>query len=170
MHMNKKTLIMMMLPFLLTACSGNTDPTNTSGTSGGGDEPVIVIDKDEYDEWANSWSKPGHLYFHYNRGDKKGYENYCLWMWQHDPQDLEGALYAYSSKTDVSSDLTLVPMTNHWMKASEVGKEGDDMYIDTYSRDYSYGTLQLRSYKPKSSGSFSIIIPDRININIWMFQ
>lgn len=53
-----------------------------------------------------------------------------------------------------------------WRNVTYTNSYGQwDMYIDTYSRDYSYGTLQLRSYKPKSSGSFSIIIPDRITIN-----
>ena len=142
----KRKILFLLLPLLITSCA--TVQPSKSENNGSGDAQssgqeqesseqqdtsiIDVPDGDEYDAWLNSWSEPGHLYFHYNRGTKGGYDNYCLWLWQHSPQDLEGALYAYSSKTEVSKDLTLVPMTNHWMKASEVGKEGDDMYIDTY--------------------------------------
>ena len=130
--MNKKALITMMLPFLLTACSGSSN--NTSDSSGGDDAPVVIIDKDEYDDWANTWSKPGHLYFHYNRGDKKGYENYCLWLWQHDPQDLEGALWGFSADPKVSDKLTLQPMTTSFMTYEDVHKadQGSGTFIDNF--------------------------------------
>ena len=130
--MNKKALITMMLPFLLTACSGSSN--NTSSSGGGDDAPVVIIDKDEYDDWANTWSKPGHLYFHYNRGDKKGYENYCLWLWQHDPQDLEGALWGFSADPKVSDKLTLQPMTTSFMTYEDVHKadQGSGTFIDNF--------------------------------------
>lgn len=131
--MNKKALSLLLFPFLLISCSGAGD--NTSSSSGGGEGEIIPTpeDGDEYDAWLNSWSKPGHLYFHYNRGDKKEYENYCLWLWQHAPQDLEGALWAFSGNPKVSDKLTLQPMSDHWMTVSETGaKEGDATYIDKY--------------------------------------
>ena len=127
--MKKSALCLLLLPFLLmTACSGG------GNTESGGEEYVDVPESgEEYDAWLNSWSKPGHLYFHYNRGDKRGYENYCLWLWQHAPQDLEGALWAFSGNTKVSEKLTLKPMSNHWMTVGETGaKEGDATYIDKY--------------------------------------
>jgi len=125
--MNKKALAMLLVPFLLmTSCSG--------GSQSGSEEYVDTPENaEEYDAWLNSWSKPGHLYFHYNRGDKGGYENYCLWLWQHAPQDLEGALWAFSGNTKVSDKLTLKPMSNHWMTVGETGaKEGDATYLDKY--------------------------------------
>ena len=84
----------MLFPLLITSCNTNKKQSSSGSGSGSGEGGTIVdIDPETYDTWANSWSKPGHLYFHYNRGDKFGYENYCLWLWQHDPQDLEGALW-----------------------------------------------------------------------------
>ncbi len=135
--MNKKSLLFLVLPLLMTSCVQPNQKSNTSGneqvSSSQEDGSVIIIDNDdEYDAWLNSWSKPGHLYFHYNRGNKGGYDNYCLWLWQHSPEDLEGSLWGYSANPKVSEKLTLKPMSDHWMKASEVGKEGDDMYVDSY--------------------------------------
>ena len=135
--MNKKSLLFLVLPLLMTSCVQPNQQSNTSGneqvSSSQEDGSVIIIDNDdEYDAWLNSWSKPGHLYFHYNRGTKGGYDNYCLWLWQHSPEDLEGSLWGFSANPKVSEKLTLKPMSDHWMKASEVGKEGDDMYVDSY--------------------------------------
>ena len=135
--MNKKVLLFLVFPLLMTSCVQPNQKSNTSGSeqisSSQEDGSVIIIDNDdEYDAWLNSWSKPGHLYFHYNRGTKGGYDNYCLWLWQHSPEDLEGSLWGYSANPKVSEKLTLKPMSDHWMKASEVGKEGDDMYVDSY--------------------------------------
>ena len=38
---------------------------------------AVPTDAAEYDRWCNTWSKPGHLYFHYNRG-KDEYGNFLL--------------------------------------------------------------------------------------------
>ena len=140
--MNKRKLSILLLPLLLIASCGGNPPegskgsgsNSSGGNSGSTSAPDIepVDDADAYDQWLNSWSQPNHLYFHYNRGDKGEYENYCLWLWQHAPQDLEGALYAFSANPVVSNKLTLKPMTNHWMTAEEVGKEGTSTYIDSY--------------------------------------
>ena len=115
-----KKIVFLLFQLLLTACGGGKGSSST------------IDDVDEYDAWLNTWSQPGHLYFHYNRGDKGGYDNYCLWLWQHAPQDLEGALYAFSKNPKVSDKLTLSPMTDHWMTGAEVGKEGNKMYVDDY--------------------------------------
>ena len=143
--MKKRTIIFLLLPLLMTSCvthngqqsgKSNIDSQgggNESQPSGGGSESIEPTgDADEYDAWLNSWSKPNHLYFHYNRGDKGGYENYCLWLWQKYPQDLEGSLWAFSANPKVSDKLTLTPMSNHWMTAQEVGKDGTSTYIDDY--------------------------------------
>ena len=139
--MKNKKVLFLLLPLLVVSC--NTVAPSSNGQGGGGgegqqssqqqpDSIIDIEDNDEYDEWLNSWSQPNHLYFHYNRGDKGGYDNYCLWLWQHSPQDLEGSLWGFSANPKVSDKLTLQPMSTHWMTAKEVGKEGDDMYLDTY--------------------------------------
>ena len=143
--MKKHNLILLLLPFFLLGCveyngknsQKSNNNSNEGGTSSPGGEIVPgsisnIEDKEEYDSWLNSWSKAGHLYFHYNRGDKGGYENYCLWLWQHAPQDLEGSLWAFSANPKVSDKLTLQPMSNHWMTAEEVGQEGKTTYLDEY--------------------------------------
>ena len=131
--MKKRLIVFLLLPLLMTSCVTNNGKDKSSNNGGGGDTTVVPIDnEDEYDVWLDSWSKPGHLYFHYNRGDKGGYDNYCLWLWQHSPQDLEGSLWAFSANPKVSDKLTLSPMSNHWMTASEVGKEGNSTYVDSY--------------------------------------
>ena len=89
-------------------------------------------DGDAYDYWCNSWSQPGHIYFHYNRGTKDDYKDFCLWIWN-DTTDTDGTLWAYSGKTDVSKTLTLVPMSTHWMYNSEVGLDGGNtIYKDKF--------------------------------------
>ena len=136
--MNKRKLFFLLFPLVLTSCGQPVQKSSGSDEAAASSQPqegsiVIIDDNNEYDEWLNSWSEPNHLYFHYNRGTKGGYNNYCLWLWQHSPEDLEGALYAFpADKVKVSDKLTLAPMSNHWMTASEVGKEGNDMYIDSY--------------------------------------
>ena len=137
--MKKYKLVFLLFPLLLTSCGGGSSASSSSDSeqSNPGGSSIIptsnvpIDDLDEYDEWLNSWSKPDHLYFHYNRGDKGGYENYCLWLWQHAPQDLEGSLWAFSGNP-VFEKITLKPMSNHWMTAEEVGKEGTTTYLDDY--------------------------------------
>lgn len=152
--MNKKVFTLLLIPLLLSACSGNND-TSSSGTTE--DDPsVIHIDEDKYDDWANSWSKPGHLYFHYNRGEKKGYENYCLWLWQHDPQDLEGALWGFSADPKVSDKLTLQPMSTSFMTYKDVGMEGEGTFIDDYGViiDVDYSSANLKGGKSGSDVTY----------------
>jgi len=114
----------MLLP--LASCGKKDD--------GGDDDPPIVIDQ-TYEEWVNTWSVSGHLYIHYNRGkdvEAAEYESYCLWLWPHRPNDLEGTLWAYNGKTEVSSSLTLHPTTTRWMNGSDVEKGGTNTWIDNY--------------------------------------
>ena len=142
----KRKIIFLLLPLLLSSCGGPNSNTNIPDSSSGGEissgssedsqqssGSQSEEEKDAYDAWLNSWSEPGHLYFHYNRGTKGGYENYCLWLWQHSPQDLEGSLWAFpKEKAKVSDKLTLKPMSEHWMTSAEVGKEGTTTYVDDY--------------------------------------
>ena len=147
--MNKRKFIFLLLPLLvLGSCverngkgsgssgnQGDSSSINGGGDSSGGSggDIIPVDDENEYDAWLNTWSKPGHLYFHYNRGDKGGYNNYCLWIWQHAPQDLEGSLWGFSKDPKVSDKLTLKPMSNHWMTSVEIGEsETASTYVDDY--------------------------------------
>ena len=88
-------------------------------------------DVEEYDAWLNSWSKPNHLYVHYNRGDKNDYDKFCFWMWN-DETDTDGTLWAYGG-TKVYTSVTLNPMSEHWMYESDI-KEGESgiVYKDSY--------------------------------------
>ena len=96
------------------------------------------LDGNEYDDWANSWSKPGHLYFHYNRGSSAtDYNNYCLWVWPFYPDSLEGTLWGYGGKTQVSDTLTLKPMSTNVMTTKDVGLSGDvSSYKDKFGVIY----------------------------------
>ena len=168
--MKKNRLVFLLVPLLLLASCGQTksssvisgDSSNSSinsedsGSGGGNSSTTPVSDLDEYDEWLNSWSKPNHLYFHYNRGEKGGYDNYCLWLWQHSPQDLEGSLWAFSADPKVSDKLTLQPMSNHWMTGAEVGKEGNETYLDDYGviADVDLYNSGLKGGKTGSATSF----------------
>lgn len=90
------------------------------------------LDGNEYDYWCNSWSQPGHVYFHYNRGDKTDYNDFCLWLWD-DFTDTDGTLWAYGGDTKVSDTLSLIPMSTHWMYESEVGLgASSEVYKDKY--------------------------------------
>ena len=142
--MKKQLLIFLLLPLLITSCGGSkssssgapqpgSSTNSPSSTSSGGQISVPSIEEGEkYDAWLNTWSQPGHLYFHYNRGDKAGYEKYCLWLWQYAPQSLEGSLWGFSNNPKVSPTLTLHPMSNHWMSEEEVGEQGSSIHVDPY--------------------------------------
>lgn len=134
------SLISMML---LSACpGGHHNPPVTSGggtvDSGGGTDSGGGggggQQDEEYDAWANSWSKSGHLYIHYLRPEARAdeYKNYALWIWQHAPQDLEGTLWAYSGKTKISDTQSLYPMSTGYMTGAEVGGDGNAIHADKY--------------------------------------
>ena len=133
--MNKKLFTLLTLPALLLVSCGKTP----SPDDGGDDETVIPDapdnpeDGNKYDAWLNSWSKGGHMYFHYNRGkDADDYDNYALWVWPFYPDSLEGTLWGYSGKTKVSDTLTLKPMSTKFMSRQEIGLSGEGDYKDNY--------------------------------------
>lgn len=132
--MKKKILLISVISTLVlgvTAALGiNGALSHGDVVSAGNSAPV---DGDEYDAWSNGWSKPGHVYFHYNRGaGKTDYNEFCLWIWN-DNTDTDGTLWAYSGRTDVSSTLELVPMSTSWMTNRQLGiSEDDNIYVDQY--------------------------------------
>ena len=137
--MKKFKALWLLLPVLLASCGAENGGNNGGGNGGGetpGGDPTptdTIEDPDEYDKWLNSISKPGHLYFHYNRGSKGNYENYCLWIWQHAPQDLEGSLWAFSGNPKVSEKLTLAPMSTSFMTYEDLGvADKTGTYLDDY--------------------------------------
>ena len=141
--MRRKVLFLGFSPvFLLAGCLAiaaiNPSVGSTKGTVASESQ-----DPNQYDYWLNSISQPGHLYLHYNRGTETNYDDYCLWLWQSSPQDLEGALWGFSGDTQVSPTLRLKPMSDHWMTYSEVGKEGSGLYYDEYG-----AIMDVDLYKP----------------------
>ncbi len=139
---NKKIIFLSLVGLLLIGCNKTPDVNPVDP-----DNPVDPVDPDdpvdptvppdyegnEYDNWANTWSKPGHLYFHYNRGaDATDYNNYCLWLWSFFPNNLEGTLWGYDGPTQVSSKLTLKPMSTSFMTFADVGLQGSSTYKDNY--------------------------------------
>ena len=88
--MKKSKILFLLLPLIIVSCgpvepkkSGENEQSTSSQQPDG--SVIDIEDNDEYDAWLNTWSQPDHLYFHYNRGTKGGYDNYCLWIWQHSP-------------------------------------------------------------------------------------
>ena len=116
-------------------------------------------DMANYASFISSWSQSGHLYLHYNRGEKADaadYDQYALWLWQHKPQDIGGSLWAYSGKTAISKTLELDPMTTSFMTASEVKQSGSGMWIDQFGAIIDVDmTAQIRSGK-KGGGDSSL--------------
>ena len=114
----------------------------------------------DYRGFISSWSKEGHLYVHYNRGDKADaadYEQYALWLWQHKPQDIGGSLWAYSGKTNVSTSLTLDPMTTSFMQASDVKESGSGTWIDQFGAIVDVDmTAQIRPGKKGDKSNASL--------------
>lgn len=134
--MKKKILLTAIASALIVGVTATLGVINMMPERG--DAKVSALDKapeggDEYDYWLNKWSKPGHVYFHYNRGDKAGYEKFCLWIWNNNT-DTDGTLWAFSDpKTQVSDTLKLVPMSDHWMTNQEIGLDGGaTMYKDNF--------------------------------------
>lgn len=129
--MKNKRLLLWLSAFLSLSIFASFSDTKKSAK-----EEIVAASipdgGDEYDAWANSWSKPGHIYFHYDRGDKNDYDNFCLWLWDSYPNDLEGSLWAYSGPTKVSDKLTLKPMSTNWMTSSEIGGSGSDIHKDNF--------------------------------------
>lgn len=152
----KKYLLFTLVPaiFSMTIMScgqptpANSSPINPTSDSGtpvessdtsaavSSDAPVSHEHIDGYENWINSWSKSGHLYLHYLRPNSTAaqYDRYCVWLWQHAPQDLEGTLWGFNGPTQVGN-LNLHPMSDHWMTGSEVGRpENEGAWTDEYGR------------------------------------
>lgn len=131
--MKKKVLFLGFLPvFLLAGCTAIASLEPIARQARILSNAAVDDDPNQYDYWLNSISKPGHLYLHYNRGNETNYDDYCLWLWQSSPDDLEGALWGFSGNPKVSEKLTLKPMTTHWMYNSELGGTGNTIYRDKY--------------------------------------
>lgn len=92
----------------------------------------VVVTKEgggsDYEEEIASWSKPGHLYFHYLRNDGD-YSPWAIWIWQFKPKKLEGSLWGATQCPD-----GITPMSTSWMSYSDVGKAGVGTYSDKYGQ------------------------------------
>ena len=120
-------------PTGLSVSTQSTSSTPKPGPTSSSSEASKVVDK-TYEEWTKTWSQKDHLYIHYLRPNAAeiDYNKYCVWLWQHKPQDLEGGLWGYGSNPVVSEKLTLKPMTTAWMQPSEVQKTGTGNYMDEH--------------------------------------
>ena len=128
--MKFKQILFSVIPFLSLGCIAITSTCIALNV-----EDKKQATAADYDDWATKWSKSGHLYLHYNRGaeaDAADYSQYALWIWQHAPKDIDGSLWAFGGNPQVSPSLTLDPMTTSFMKASEVGESGDNVWLDQY--------------------------------------
>ena len=109
-------------------------------------------DVEQYDAWLNSWSKPNHLYVHYNRGEKNDYDQFCFWMWD-DADDTNGTLWAYGGPTQYDGkNVEYHPMTTHWMYESDItAGEANSVYKDSYGviADVDLGNPDLHEGKTK---------------------
>ncbi len=87
----------------------------------------------EYNAWCDEWSEDGHLYFHYNRGDKGEYDKYALWLWPFQPESLEGTLWGYEPDKVKYDTVTLHPMSRTKMQNRDLVEGGNkSTYIDDY--------------------------------------
>lgn len=132
--MKKKILLISVVSALIVGVTATLGVINIVPERG---IKTSALDKapdggDEYDYWLNKWSKPGHLYVHYNRGDKNDYDQFCFWCWD-DKTDTDGTLWAFNLDPHVSDTLTLNPMSTHWMYNSDIGVDGGStIYKDNF--------------------------------------
>jgi glycosidase len=117
------------LSFFLVGCVGEIPgrpislSENVSTSSIVESTSLDIPHYDDYEQYANSWSQPGHLYIHYRRlsGNVSEYNNWALWIWQNAPKDLEGAMYCVSDPTVQNR---FHPMSTSWM--TNIGGTGYD--------------------------------------------
>ena len=94
---------------------------------------VIVKDQgqeDQYEQEIAAWSKKGYIYFHYLRKEHD-YDNWAIWAWQAKPKSYEGSLWGANANIDISKS-GVTPYTYGFLKNSEAGKAGNDVYRDEH--------------------------------------
>ena len=155
--MKFKHTLFCAVPFLAMASIALTS-TGVSFVANQSEEVAIA---ESYDDWLATWSKENHLYIHYNRGtDATDYDDYCLWLWQHAPQNIAGSLWAYGGNTKVSTAIELVPMSKTYMTQAQVKSGGDTMFTDGYGAiidvDLTLDIVSGRKVNGKSEGDASL--------------
>ena len=123
-----------LLALILSSCTGPTPGGDTSSggnntESSSGDEDITIPGVDNYEQWIESWSEPGHLYIHYKRpgASDTEYDKYAVWIWPNAPLDLEGSLWGAS---DATVQEKFYEMSTSWM--TNIGGKGIDK--DNYGR------------------------------------
>lgn len=115
----------------------STSESTSESSSGSSSTSVEVVDN--YEQWINSWSEPGHLYIHYNRpgASESEYNRYAIWIWQNAPQDLEGTLWGASSSTvqALFYEMSTSWMTNITPEGGNIDQHGRIMDIDLTRTD-----------------------------------
>lgn len=94
---------------------------------------------EDYDEWADSWSQPGHLYIHYLRTGSSAseYNDYAIWLWQNAPIDSEGTLWGatHQDVLDNFHEMSTSWMTNIGNSGADADETGRIMDIDLTRTD-----------------------------------
>ena len=144
-----------ILSFLLVGCGGNGNVTSSLSS----EDEITSIDNssdnvtseenntseigsinpvEDYDSFADTYSKPNHLYIHYYKEDAKtfaDYAEYGLWLWE---PGKAGVLFAAGTNPG-----NLHVSTNSWMKdiggRGAVDEAGVCADIDLSSTDYVTG-------------------------------
>ena len=148
---------------LLASCGGGGDnPSSVSPSSGDATsdtsanpstttserEEVSIPGVDDYEEWIDSWSQPGHLYFHYYRhkASEAEYAKYCVWLWEVAPDGVPGSLWG-ASYASVQARFKKT-MSTSWM--TNIGGKGinKDSYGHILDVDLSGTVYSAETGKP----------------------
>ena len=155
---NKKIISIIALTLCLTITSCDNDNPVTSTTTPNPSTTTTTshnpstTNVENYDEWVDTWSKEGHIYFHYYREDGN-YDNYAFWIWQNAPTDSEGTLWGASNKQvqDTFYEMSTSWMTNIGNSGADIDQSGRIMDIDLNAENLVGG----RSGNPVSFGNMT---------------
>ena len=114
----------------------------------------------EYEQQLATWSKKGHIYFHYLR-ENADYDNWALWIWQSFPKSLEGSLWG-ANASHFSSTTPIKPeniQSLGYMTRGECGGTGTDIYSDAYGRIIDVNLLD-ENIKGGKTGNVSPLVSD----------
>ncbi|MGM9873709.1 MAG: alpha-amylase family glycosyl hydrolase [Bacilli bacterium] len=173
----KKSIFLTVILFSLSlvACNGedvdSSSQTSSESTSQyvsetesseSESESYSYSDVDDYEAWINSWSKPGHLYIHYNRpgASIEEHKQYAVWIWQNAPIDHEGSLWG---ATDPKLKNTFHVMTDSIMTNKLDGK---DIEIDQYGIIYDIDLYRDDIIGGKSGEPVSFVNASRVGFLI----
>ena len=116
----------------VTAVSAGSATVSVTVTDAEGNQDTAqcyVVIREQGQETSYTWSQGGHIYFHYLRKNHD-YDNWAIWAWQTKPKSLEGTLWG--ANPDIENLAGVTPTTFGFMKESECGGTGNNVYRDEY--------------------------------------